>query len=534
MKLWQSVSDTRVSRIIRGEPNDSGWVDLTPAPAESLIGDSPSDLAQSLLTFIHISDFHICDAQSPARVELMDRFADPHNPTSAMVPFVGAYRAQEILTTQTLESVIRTINSIKRGVHSTRPVDFVVATGDVTDNAQANELDWYLTLMEGGRVQPDSGNTDVWEGVAQKDPSHYDRSYWNPEGTPDGCEDDFPRSLYGFPVVEGLTDAVRKPFLATGLVHKWFATHGNHDALLQGTVPPNAELSEIAVSDKRLIALAPDTDLAQTFGGWSMVGPARYASPKGGTFREQNADPLRRFNQPSDWAKLHLECSDKGHDGHGLTQENADAGTKYWYREHEDFCLISMDTVNIHGGWQGSINESQFNWLKNLFNQFTDKKVILFSHHPLHSLFNDYAPAGAERQVGREEIEEELLAHKQIIAWFAGHDHDNRVRYIGTEGVNGFWHILTSSLIDWPQQGRIVEILRDGQDLVIATSVIDHDSPIDLLTATSDLDNPINLAGLSRILSANHWQRRKKNDFFNELAAGEPADRNRYLRIRSD
>ena len=193
-----------------------------------------------------------------------------------------------------------------------------------------------------------------------------------------------------------------------------------------------------------------------------------------------------------------------------------------------------MDTVNIHGGWQGSINESQFNWLKNLFNQFTDKKVILFSHHPLHSLFNDYAPAGAERQVGREEIEEELLAHKQIIAWFAGHDHDNRVRYIGTEGVNGFWHILTSSLIDWPQQGRIVEILRDGQDLVIATSVIDHDSPIDLPTATSDLDNPINLAGLSRILSANHWQRRKKNDFFNELAAGEPADRNRYLRIRSD
>jgi len=90
---------------------------------------------------------------------------------------------------------------------------------------------------------------------------------------------------------------------------------------------------------------------------------------------------------------------------------------------------------------------------------------------------------------------------------------------------------MTASLIDWPQQGRIVEILRDGNELVIATSVIDHDSPIDLQTAVSDISEPTNLAGLSRILSANHWQRRKQNDYFNELAAGESTDRNRYLRL---
>lgn len=527
------MSDTRNQRIVRGAANDLGWVDLEVVEGETPIGDAPSKSARSLLTFIHVSDFHICDAQSPARVELMDRYADPHHPMSAMIPFVGAYRAQEILTTQTLESMVRTVNSIKHGVHSDRPVDFVLATGDVTDNAQANELDWYFTLMEGGTVHPDSGNNDLWEGVAQRDPKHYDRSYWNPEGTPDGCEDDFPRSLYGFPTVPGLTDAVRQPFSATGLVHKWYATHGNHDALLQGTVPPNAELLEIATNEKRLVALAPDLDLTQVFGGWSMVGPAGYVSPNGGTFREQNADPRRRFNEPTDWAKLHLACSDRSHDGHGLTEENAINGTKYWYRDHDDFRLISLDTVNIHGGWQGSIDERQFTWLKSLLNQSDDKKVILFSHHPLHSLFNDYAPAGAMRQVAREEIEEELLKHNQIIAWFAGHDHDNRVRYIGTEGVNGFWHILTASLIDWPQQGRIVEILLDGDDLVIATSVIDHDSPTDLPTAVAALDDPVNLAGLSRILSANHWQRRKKNDFFSELAAGDPTDRNRYLRLTS-
>ena len=525
------MSDSRNQRIIRSEPNDLGWVDLEFVQGEALIGDAPSASVQSLLTFIHISDLHICDAQSPARIELTDRFADPHNPLSAMIPFVGAYRAQEILTTQTLESMVRTVNSIKQGIHSDRPIDFVVATGDVTDNAQANELNWYFTLMDGGLVHPDSGDKNKWEGVAQVDVEKYDRSYWNPEGTPPGCEDDFPRSLYGFPIVSGLTNALRQPFDASGLTHKWFATHGNHDALLQGTVPPNAELLEIATGEKRLVELSPDVDLTAVFGGWTMVGPAGYATPQGGTFRDQTPDSQRRFNKPSDWAQLHLTCFDQGHDGHGLTQENAERGTKYWYRDLEEFRLISLDTVNIHGGWQGSIDETQFQWLKDLLNETNSKRVIIFSHHPLHCLFNDYAPAGAQRQVAREELEEELLQHEQIIAWFAGHDHDNRIRYIGTEGLNGFWQIMTASLIDWPQQGRIVEILRDGNDLVIATSVIDHDSPIDLQTAVSNMNDPTNLAGLSRILSANHWQRRKQNEFFNELAAGESTDRNRYLRL---
>jgi metallophosphoesterase (TIGR03767 family) len=525
------VPNSQSQRITRGAANELGWVTLEVVEGEVLIGQAPSTEAQPLLSIIHISDLHICDAQSPARVELMDRFADPHHPMSAMVPFVGAYRAQEILTSQTLESMVRTVNSIKHGLHSDRPIDFVVATGDVTDNAQANELDWYFTLMEGGRVHPDSGSLDSWEGVAQKDPQHYDRSYWNPEGTPEGCEDDFPRALYGFPVVPGLTDAIRKPFDATGLVHKWFATHGNHDALLQGTVPPNAELVGIATNDKRLTALAPDVDLGQAFGGWSMVGPAGYASPKGGSFRDQNADPRRRFNDPSDWARLHLSCTDKGHDGHGLTEENAEAGSKHWYRDIGEFRVISLDTVNINGGWQGSLDEVQFNWLKELLADPKPSYFILTSHHPLHSLFNDYSPGGAQRRVAREELEEELLQHSRIILWLAGHDHDNRVRYIGTEGVNGFWHVLTSSLIDWPQQGRVVEILRDGEELVIATSVFDHDSPTEIAAATADLEEPRNLAGLSRILSANHWQRRKQNEYFNELAAGEPTDRNRYLRL---
>lgn len=520
---------TSKGRIVRGEPNSSGWVELNSAPGEELLGCEPSTDAKPILSLIHISDLHICDAQSPARVELMDRFADPHHPMSQYIPFVGAYRAQEIMTAQTLESMVRTVNGITHGIFSDRPIDAVVATGDVTDNAQANELQWYLTLMDGGTVHPDSGDSTQWEGVAQSDPEKYDRNYWNPEGTPDGCEDDFPRALYGLPAVPGLTAAVRMEFEATGLTHTWFATHGNHDALLQGTVAPDETLESVAIGGERLVALGGDVDVQAAFSGWNMVGPAHYAKSVAGTYREQSADSRRRLNAPDDWAKIHLGC---GHDGHGLTQKNAVAGTKYWSKDLGEVRLISLDTVNLHGGWMGSLDESQFYWLKEELADPNPKYFVLLSHHPLHGLFNDYAPVRAERRIAIDELREELLKHDRIILWLAGHDHDNRIKYIGDEGDSGFWQVMTSSLIDWPQQGRLVEILEDGDEVVIATTLFDHQSPLSLSESTRDLTDPVQLAGLSRLLSANHWQRRKENEFHVELAAGELLDRNRVLRLK--
>lgn len=526
MKLWPNVSNSVERRIVRSTPNGKGWAHLEFGPGEELLGQAPSPAAVPILSLIHISDLHICDAQSPARVELMDRYADPHHPMSEYIPFVGAYRAQELMTAQTLESMVQTLNSIQSGIFSNRPIDAVVATGDVTDNAQANELQWYMTLMDGGEVHPDSGDLTAWEGVASEDPTSYDRNYWNPEGTPVGCEDDFPRALYGLPTVPGLTTAVRKPFRATGIRHNWLATHGNHDALLQGTVPPDEAVALVALGSTRLLDLGPNVDVQATFSGWNMVGPAKYTEPPMGIYREQGADVRRQLNAPDDWAKIHLGCK---HEGHGLTQENAEAGTKYWRKDLGEICLISLDTVNIFGGWQGSLDLTQFNWLKEILVDPRPKYFILLSHHPLHTLFNDYAPEGAARRIAIDEITEELLRHDRIILWLAGHDHDNRIKYIGEPGVDGFWQIMTSSLIDWPQQGRIVEILEDEGQIVIATSLIDHQSPIDLEESISDLSDPVNLAALSRILSANHWQRRKDNQFHVELAAGEITDRNRIL-----
>jgi metallophosphoesterase (TIGR03767 family) len=522
-----SKFNTQDQIITRGVADSKGWRNLEFSVGEPLDEDSLDSTGEALLTLIHISDLHICDAQSPARVELMDRFADPHHPMSELVKLVGAYRAQEIMTAQTLEALIQTINRIDHGSTSKRPVDAVVVTGDVTDNAQANELDWYLTLMDGGTVHPDSGSHDEWEGVAQQRKETYDRSYWNPEGTPLDCEDDYPRSLYGFPAIPELTKAVRAPFTATGLKHPWFATHGNHDALLQGTVPPDVVLESFATGSQRLVGLAPDVDLSAMFGNFTQVGPTSYPQAEGGEFRETTPDPRRRFNKSDSWAKIHQSC---GH-GHGLTQENVLRGTKYWFQDIGSVRLISIDTVNINGGWQGSIDESQFEWLKKVLRAPEPSYFIILSHHPAATLFNLYAHEGADRRVGEEELVTELLKHPRIALWLAGHNHEHNIEFIGDSEVNGFWHIQTASNIDWPQQGRIVELVRDGEDLKIITTVFDHESPITLEDATADLSSPINIAGLSRILSANHWQRRS-GEFDLELGSGQKEDRNRVLTVK--
>lgn len=154
------------SSLKKGRPNNLGWRQITLDGSENYEGATPTAVGTSLINIIHISDTHICDAQSPARVEYLDRYADPHHPISAdLASLVGTYRAQESLTTQVLESAFQAINRIEIAPITKRKIDTVLITGDVTDNAQQNELAWFTTLLNGGKVRPDSGARDKWEGA---------------------------------------------------------------------------------------------------------------------------------------------------------------------------------------------------------------------------------------------------------------------------------------------------------------------------------------------------------------------------------
>ena len=529
MKLWLKMNnqDTQKNMIIRGEANQKGWRDLTWAEGELISGAPPTAAAKSILSLIHISDLHICDAQSPARLEVLDRYADPHNPTSEFIKLVGNYRAQEILTLQTLDCMVQTINNIKTSPLSGREIDSVVITGDVIDNAQRNELNWYKTLLDGGEVNPNSGLPEVWEGAATADASKYDRSYWNPEGTPNGEMDDFPRSLYGFPTIPGLMKAIMRRFRATGLIHKWLAVHGNHDAMLQGTVPPDSFLHEFVIGNSRVAKLKEDADLTEIFSDYQMVGPATYPPTSVAVLSEITPDESRRFIDRNEWINSHIDC---GHD-HGIGKFNIEKNVRYWSKDIDQVRILALDTVNENGGWQGSIDETQFEWLKSQLQDIKPKYFILLSHHPSETLFNDYEPNSNQRRICEEELLELLGTDSRIILWLAGHTHTHKIeekRSIKTG--NSFWHIQTASNIDWPQQGRIVDIFEDGTRVVIATTVFDHKGELNLEVAKTNLQENSNLAGISRILAANDWQRRS-GDFDLAKLAGNTSDRNTYLWI---
>ena len=518
------MPETHKRRIIRSEKANESWKPLIHGEGEEPLGVKP-EIGNVLATFIHLSDLHICDAASPARLEFLDRIADPDNPLSAMVPYVGTYRAQEFLTTQVLESMVQAVNEIKVGPLMQAPVDAVIITGDVIDNAQKNELNWYKGILEGELIDPTSGVPGKATGAFVSDVETYDIHYYHPDGAPDGMAEDRPHTLHGFPIFKGVTQGALTSFQATGLSHPWYAIHGNHDALLQGTATPTAELEKLATGSAKLSGLGENPNLQDLFDAFGEIGPAKYPGVESLETTTVEPDARRSLVAIEDWVKIHTEC---GHD-HGLKKDENQVS--YWFRDISSTVrLIALDTVNRFGGWQGCIHHEQMVWLKNLLANSKDKYVILTSHHPLSCLFNGYYPSGEEPPALEKEVLLLLEHFPNVIAWISGHVHDHKIsERLKADGRHMFWEIRTGSHIDWPQQSRSIEIAKTkAGEIVIATVLIDHKGPVEFSGTPEECVSPVALAGLSRQLAANDWQR-QSGDFAVSLAEGLPEDRNIYL-----
>lgn len=520
------MSSTHKGRIVRSKASHkSPWTELVMDSGEILLGAEPRE-RKILASFIHMSDLHICDAASPARLEFLDRIADPDSPLSALVPYIGTYRAQEFLTTQVLEAMVVAANEITQTPMSGAPIDAVVITGDVVDNAQSNELTWYKTILDGGEVNPKSGSQKISEASHSSHPEKYDIHYYHPDGPPPGAPADRPHTIHGFPHFKGLLAASERAFPAKGLRHKWLAVHGNHDALLQGTAAPTQSLESLATGSSKLSGLKNMDDLATLFEGFGEVGPAVYPGIDHLDSTEVTADPRRALVNINQWVDIHTEC---GHD-HGLDAEQK--STAYWYRNiGSSVRLIGLDTVNQFGGWQGCIHRSQMDWLTQLLDESTNKYVVISSHHPLENLINGYVPEGEKAPALENEVMELLERYPNVILWFSGHVHDHKItQRMRKNGAHAFWEIRTGSHIDWPQQSRVIEILKaENQQIVIGTSILDHAGPLEFHGTDSEMRDPVALAGFSRLLAANDWQRHREGPNSFEAMEGETKDRNIWL-----
>ena len=490
MELTGSLGTT-ARTIVRGSATAAGWRMLEYGPAEGRLEPAPSGEVVGCLW--HLSDPHVCDCESPARLEYLDRYSDPDSAYREELGDIGTYRPQEALTVHVAVTMVATVNASTIGPTTASPVDAVVITGDLTDNAQRNELDWYQAVLEGGTIAPRSGGQgSSWVGATNSDA--WDERYWHPDGSPAGFERDRPTRLFGYPTIPRLVEASRADVRSPGLAIPWLSVYGNHDGLAQGTVPVDDVLRELARGSARITGLPSGLMPRAVAEAISEVGPARYLQDDTSPRIEIAPDPARAFTASGEFA--------------GVTRGHVGA-PNYFVSDLGDLRVVALDTINPHGGWQGSLDEEQLDWLDTELSAAQGRYVVIASHHPSPTLVNAYAPTGAGPRVLGPRVVSLLLEHSNVIAWLAGHVHFHAAGYHGND-QRGFWELTTASLIDWPQQGRILEFVRvrdrGRPQIAIVSTVVDHGAPPQW--SASALSDVANLASISRSLAANDYRLR--------------------------
>ena len=272
-------------------------------------------------------------------------------------------------------------------------------------------------------------------------------------------------------------------------------------------------------------------------------------------------DEKRHLLDRNEWIAKHFESSSTpGPVGHGFQADQPGRGY-YTYPLADNLRLIGLDSVNSDGLANGTIRDGrlgyqpQFEWLDQqltLANE-QEEKVIVIAHHSLRTMNNMDAFGWEDQHCGlidspewpqpgakqcndldpatNESLEALFYRKGNVLAYIAGHEHDNSIEPRQEPGGEGrFWEITTVSEVDWPQQSRLLDIYKnnDGTTSIFAT-MVDHDAPVDP-GDNPDLNDPANLASISRELSYNDPQGQTGEDGTYDRS-GRSLDRNVELII---
>jgi len=484
---------------------------------DGMLGDGPgepyevrTELAQaqvgrerrrrSLVVLHHFADFQLLDEESPLRGEWQDSCPTPLS--------TSAFRPQETLTAHAAASLIRQANRINRSPLTNRPIDFVLHTGNAADNAQFNELRWFIDLMDGRQVRPDTGGPG-YEGVQSE-------------------------SLA--PLYPDLLALAQLPFVPEGIRYPWYTALGNRDVLAQGNFPPDDASRQIAVGDEKIIDLSPAGKEEVCEDPSILLDPEltrEVLADEETEVRAVTPDPNRRLLSRKEWMQELFNSSERpGPLGHGFRQGNLDEDVAYYVFEHGPLAFIVLDTVNPAGFAAGSIDDRQFKWLeeqlrarsssyydaegKLVEDEGEDRLVVIVSHHPLDRLNNPLPDPSGEARILGPQLEELLHRFPNVIAHVAGDSHANNItaRPDPEErpGGSSYWEVSTTSPVAFPMQARLLEVTdnRDGTISLFST-VYDLAAPIDPRDAgdptQGDGVNEAQLAAVARGLAAQDPQR---------------------------
>jgi len=407
-----------------------------------------------LLNFFAVTDVHITDEESPASALYFGYKGG----------FIGGYSPVLLYTTQVFDAAIHTINALEKE----NPFDFGISMGDACNNTQYNELRWYIDILDGKKIIPDSGIKD--------DPI---------PGPGNDYQDEFQ--------AEGLDKRI-----------PWYQTLGNHDHFWTGLLPPTTAARKVYIQDEIFnlgdVLAFPYDPLPFDSRGFYM-GSIDGTTPMGeimgvgamGNFpippKVRAADPDRRSLFKEEWISEFFNTSSYP-SGHGFSRANASAGFAcYSFEPKADLPIKvivlddtqSNDDPHLSFYAHSSVDMARYTWLVNQLEkgQSEGKLMIISSHIPIGVLPPDNGMGwSASAAVTEGDFIAKLHTFPNLILWIAGHRHVNQVTPMPSADPahpeNGFWEVESTSLRDFPQQFRLFEITRNSDNTVsIITTNVD-------------------------------------------------------------
>jgi len=406
--------------------------------------------ASRLLRFFTFTDIHIADVQSPAQAIFF-----------GYKGFLSsAYSGVMLYTHHVLDAAVQTVNAM----HRDDPVDFGISLGDTCNNTQYNELRWYIDVLDGRRVDPNSGA----KGEA-------------PAG---------PRAAF----LDAYDAAGLDPSIP------WYQVRGNHDHFWTGFLRVDDYLRKNYVGEEILDLgnvfqdpRGPDsrgfymgcldgrTPLGDIFG----IGPvADFATPP----KVLAADPDRRSLTKSEWMSEFFTTA-AALKGHGFDAATVDAGFACYTVEPKadvPIRILALDDTQRdddpydNGYGHISLDKERRDWLIRELDrgQADDVLMVIAAHCPIGVEKAPHPMSWSSSAFGSEQ---DLLAKlhtcPNLILWIAGHRHCNAVTAFPSPDADrpelGFWEVETASLRDFPQQFRTFEIglNDDGTASILAVDV---------------------------------------------------------------
>jgi metallophosphoesterase (TIGR03768 family) len=441
----------------------------------------PADPApKRLMRFFSFSDIHITDKEAPNQLIAFQQ-TEP-----AATSNTSIYSPVMLYTTHVLDAAVQSVNDL----HSRDAFDFGILLGDACNSTALNEIRWYIDVFDGKVIVPSSGEHRGADTI------------------------DF-----------------QMPYQAAGLdkAIPWYQTLGNHDHLMIGSFPvdaePSAGLRQSYTSDRVWAigdALKPNLasfpalfdyrnfkqqptyypgviDGASPYGAIIHAGRADDPAFKDGPPRIA-PDPGRRSLTRAEWFAEFFDTttSPKGHGFNLVDKAAGDGFGCYSFLPKADIPLkvIVLDdtranddgSFDIHG--HGYLDAKRWQWLKDELarGQADNQLMIVANHVPI-----GVAPVGSEMEwwlgdktmkpgvgnaVDLAGLVETLQASPNLLMWISGHRHVNVVKAFPSADPahpeRGFWQVETSSLRDFPQQFRTFEISLNS-DFTVSIETINVD-----------------------------------------------------------